>query len=870
MNSNQLCRAADTGVVLAARTDEALHHGDRAAHQQGFRLALVIPAWNDENTIRQVIDEAMAALSELTDDFEIIVIDDGSTDRTAEIVRWASALNPRVRLLQHDRRLGHGATLRSGFQATGHDLVAVSDATYRHDLRALQHMLPLTRNYDVVCGYRIDRQEPLRGRIGAWAYSSVIQLLLGTPVRDVNCSLKIFRRGQWPSISPAADDSFANTEMLARAREAGMSIVEVGVQQRPSPSASQSSPLSSWWDMPRTLNALLPFWFARAFAAGSAHRQKIGPHTILALSLLVALAGVLLFGKLSYPLLEPDEGRYAEIGREMLARGDWLLPTLNQEPYLDKPPLFYWLVAGSIGLFGVEEWAARLVPAVSSLLIIVGTFFFGRRLVGSRAALLGSLALSLMVGFVVCGRFVILDSLLTFVLGSAFFCGHEAITDRRLRRGWWLASAFFCGLGFLVKGPVAVALVAPPLAGFGWLARLPGRAGWRAWLAYLGVVLGVILPWFIAISYYRPEFAYHFIVDHHLLRFFGHAYHSSPMWFYLPVLLIGCLPWSLLLLPISRFLFSRQAGVCRLRTPGMAFCFGWAGWCLLFFSLSNGKLPPYILPALPPIALLVGSYLNALLFQGGPATLFQAARQRVPGQTMIVLACAWGVLVLWGLWRGSAATTGCFGKVTELILCLGALAGVIFWGGRMSPRVSWLGCCVLATCMLLELTGNVIPGWAAQHSPLARARDIDVLLQQQDTGIVCFGLQLGSIPFRLCKDDGYLYVPYEDPEAATTFLRAYSQSLIIADCDYPDDEAAQLLPAGVEIARSFRSGRARVFVVRILQGASAPLTTGESRGSRIEDRSSILTLTYSLIRTHFPDQRSSPGSGSHRYRNVGR
>src|SRR5207302_2855021 len=122
------------------------------------------------------------------------------------------------------------------------------------------------------------------------------------------------------------------------------------------------------------------------------------------LVLLVLVAACLLFSNLGYPLVEPDEGRYAEIGRQMLRSGDWIVPTLNQEPYYDKPPLLYWLVAGSLHFFGVHTWSARLVPALSAFLTILATYFFGKQTVGTRAGFLAALALSLMAGFVECGR----------------------------------------------------------------------------------------------------------------------------------------------------------------------------------------------------------------------------------------------------------------------------------------------------------------------------------------------------------------------------------------------------------------------------------------------------------------------------------
>src|SRR5207302_8594002 len=132
------------------------------------------------------------------------------------------------------------------------------------------------------------------------------------------------------------------------------------------------------------------------------------------------------FPDLSYRLVEPEEGRYAGIAREMLTSGDWVLPTLNREPNHDKPPLLYWLVAGSFRLLGTNEWAARLVPALAAFGTVLATYLFGRSLVGPRAAFLAALALTGMTGFIQCGRFLILDSLLSLWVGLSLWTGYAA------------------------------------------------------------------------------------------------------------------------------------------------------------------------------------------------------------------------------------------------------------------------------------------------------------------------------------------------------------------------------------------------------------------------------------------------------------
>jgi 4-amino-4-deoxy-L-arabinose transferase-like glycosyltransferase len=327
------------------------------------------------------------------------------------------------------------------------------------------------------------------------------------------------------------------------------------------------------------------------------------------LFLLLVVPGVLIYGCLSFRLFEPDEGRYAEIPREMLLRGDWIVPYLQGEPYLDKPPLFYWLVGLSYGLFGVADWSARLIPALAIHGCILLTYLLGRRSLGERAAFWGALLLGFAPGLVSMGRLLILDGLLTLWVTLSLFAAFEAVSGTRLRWSWWLLAAAACGLGILTKGPVAVLLLAPPL----WMyRRLTGPScplRWPALLAFVVVCLAVILPWYIAICVRLPGFAWYFLWQHNVVRFLTPFDHQRPIWFYGPVVLAGLLPGTLLIIPFLRFLFSGAGTIAAKRCPELGFMLLAGGWCVLFFSLSGCKLPTYVLPAFPVLALALGYYL---------------------------------------------------------------------------------------------------------------------------------------------------------------------------------------------------------------------------------------------------------------------
>jgi 4-amino-4-deoxy-L-arabinose transferase-like glycosyltransferase len=343
---------------------------------------------------------------------------------------------------------------------------------------------------------------------------------------------------------------------------------------------------------------------------------------------LAIVPAVLLYPCLSFWLFEPDEGRYAQIPREMLERGDWTVPVLEGEPYLDKPPLFYWLVMASYRLFGAHDWSARLVPALAIQVSILLTYVLGCRVLGRTAALWGAGILALAPGFVSIGRLLVIDGVLTLCVLASFAAAAEAIRGNNLRHLWWFLSAVACGLGVLTKGPVALILCAIPLAAHQRLtdSRLISR---RAWIVYLAVTILVALPWYILVCLRRPEFAGYFLWRHNIVRFLAPFDHQQPIWFYGPILLLGLLPATVVLPGLMRFLFSTRPSNSDRRSPVLGLLLITGLWPVLFFTLSGSKLPTYILPAFPPLALVLGYYLSLKSWRTG-------WRVRVSGMGMLL------------------------------------------------------------------------------------------------------------------------------------------------------------------------------------------------------------------------------------------
>ena len=219
--------------------------------------------------------------------------------------------------------------------------------------------------------------------------------------------------------------------------------------------------------LPPSLSRWLPYLWSRVLFPGRASVDTaIRGKAIL---ILLILPGTLLYPCLSFRLFEPDEGRYAEIAREMTAQNDWVVPLLQGEPYLDKPPLLYWLIMLSYRAFGVHEWSARLIPALAVHCTILIVYLLGRRSLGERAAFWGALLLSLAPGFMGMGRLLLIDGLLTLWVTLSIFAAFEAVRGQNLRWWWWTISAFACGLGILTKGPIALLLLVPPLLAHQWL-----------------------------------------------------------------------------------------------------------------------------------------------------------------------------------------------------------------------------------------------------------------------------------------------------------------------------------------------------------------------------------------------------------------
>jgi 4-amino-4-deoxy-L-arabinose transferase-like glycosyltransferase len=330
---------------------------------------------------------------------------------------------------------------------------------------------------------------------------------------------------------------------------------------------------------------------------------------VLALSLFWGLA----LGARS--LWAPDEGRYAEISREMVVTGDYVTPRLNGVKYFEKPPLVYWLEAGAIRLFGLGEWALRLVPALFAISGCLAVYAAGRRLFGRRAGLLAAAVLATMPLYYILGNAITLDMAVSVLLTLALLAFLVAIEEpegsSRRRNLLW---AFYLALALATLTKGLIGIVIPGMIIFVWMALL---GEWRL-LLRMRLISGTLLfllvavPWHVLVARANPEFLRFYFIHEHFLRYTTKLHDRyEPPWFFLPVLLGGLIPWTLFLfqglrdaLPVS-WRERREA-----RTT--LFLLLWPALVVGFFSLSDSKLIPYILPAAPPLALLIGRHLASV------------------------------------------------------------------------------------------------------------------------------------------------------------------------------------------------------------------------------------------------------------------
>ena len=354
-------------------------------------------------------------------------------------------------------------------------------------------------------------------------------------------------------------------------------------------------------------------------------------------------AALLLLRLGALPLMEPDEARNAEVGREMMESGRWIVPTYIGLPRLDKPAFYFKLVALSLSAFGENEGAARLPSALSGLALLAATFLFGRRVYGQRTAVMAVaivVTLPLFLGF---ARLVILDMSVTLFVCLAVFAGFLAEEqDGRTRSAWHMAGAGAVAMATLMKGPIGFILPWLVLGSFFAIDRRPRAILRMLAPANLVVLFGLVLPYFIALSLSCPDFPRYGILVESLGRVTSDVFHrGQPFYYYVPFLAAACFAWSVLL-PESIAAAWRQR---RRWSRADRLCVAWLCAVLTFFSLPQTKQPGYVLSMAIPLGLLLAR-LFAAAIDNPAGRAARAVRRGSAALAVLSAALAFAVLMV--------------------------------------------------------------------------------------------------------------------------------------------------------------------------------------------------------------------------------
>jgi len=427
------------------------------------------------------------------------------------------------------------------------------------------------------------------------------------------------------------------------------------------------------------------------------------------------------FAGLEYrSLFNPDEGRYAEIPREMLESGDWITPRLNGIKYFEKPPFQYWVTAAAYAAFGQHHWTSRLWTGLSGFLCLGLVFWMGKMLYGRAVGIISAAVLGSSFLFFVGAHVNTLDMGLTFwlTLGMAAFLSGQ-LAPAATRRRWLLLMWASLALGFLSKGPIAVVLPMMALLAHCALAR-----DWR-WLLRLELRWGVplfaliVAPWFGAVSLANPEFPAFFFIHEHVDRFLTSAHgRNQPWWFFIPVIALGCAPWTGFLPSAVKDAWSKRE-ISPQRLHYSRFLVVWIGCVFIFFSASGSKLPFYVLPMFPALAVLIARQVLAVPAMRARRLLWPAGALGV-----LFLGLAVGMEELWSqtetremaiAWADSLAAAG-FMLTVGCLACSALLA-------QWDKKLAWV---VLAATTFLGYTAMLIDAedFSARYSGFCTAAQL--------------------------------------------------------------------------------------------------------------------------------------------------
>jgi 4-amino-4-deoxy-L-arabinose transferase-like glycosyltransferase len=451
------------------------------------------------------------------------------------------------------------------------------------------------------------------------------------------------------------------------------------------------------------------------------------------------IAGLTFFFHLgAYGFWEPDEARYGEIAREMLALRDYIVPHLNYVAYVEKPPLLYWLTTFSYRIFGINEFAARAIPAMSAMLGLVATFVFATRVMGPRRSVMAAAILATAPLYAVMAQVLTTDMLLSALTTIAMF----ALFLHFQEGGVWCWIAYIAmALATLTKGPIGIALPALTMLIFlWWEGALNGSMRRLHAIAGGALIVAIVAPWFIAISIREPGFVDFYFVGEHIRRFFDSSFsHGEPFYFYAPVILAGLLPWSLLV----PFLTWRRMTP----NPARRYCVIGSIAIIALFSASSGKLIPYILPVLPLLAILLADGIISCAWPDETRAL-RSPDSRILMESGPLLGLLGAGVILAAMKAASFRTPYPMLVQPELF----AIGGILLFGGAMvtvafSARLTGAGLSLIVITLAGALCAATWARIAAE--PMRSYASLSRQIAERAPGaqIICYHRYVQGLPF---------------------------------------------------------------------------------------------------------------------------
>ena len=494
------------------------------------------------------------------------------------------------------------------------------------------------------------------------------------------------------------------------------------------------------------------------------------------LTLLLLCSCTFLAGLGRQAVTDADEAYYAEASREMVESGDWLTPRFNYTDRWEKPVLYYWLTAATYEAVGTSEWAARLWSALSGFGLAFLTWAAARR-TGQRAdaAWLAGAMAATSFGYMSMARQALPDLPLAFCITLGVWAALTAVdtqTPTRAAFGWWALAGLAAGAGFLMKGPVALVVPGVVLVPVWWFERARQRPSLQGLAAAACVCLLIGLPWYIGMWVtHGTAYLNSFFVGDNLERFGTSRFNDArSMLFYLPILLGGLVPWSAYLATLP----ARRVPVLAPHAPRLDLwerrLVLWAAMPLLFFTLSVGKQPRYILPVLPPLALLLAGSLSSRIQQAG--RMPDVRLRWATWATAVLLAAGSAALLRMRPLLVSAVPLWAIAGATLLGVCALALAWIAEsrrWG--LLTRLLPASAVVLTFAVQLGALSGVRPEPVEQIAALVRTNRAS----QEPVGL--YGVFSRNLVFYT----GVPQTPIFDQAQAVAFLRSAERVLLVTD-----------------------------------------------------------------------------------------